>query len=177
MTTNQQGRGAIMNRDDAHDPLAVANRILDVREEFGSPPTIMQLIKLAYFADGWSLALLNKPLCNEAPEAWQYGPVYRSIYKAFSGSGPKPIKSRAVIFGTDVPVSEDFSVSENDLIKSVVRAYGKLSAYALSNLTHQPNTPWSKAYKNGGYSEIDTAEMKKHFVELKEKQNAKRESV
>ena len=158
-----------MERSAAHDPRAIANRILDIREEAGKPITIMQLIKLAYIADGWSLALLGKPLSNEAPEAWQYGPVFRSVYNAFSGTGSRPVSGRACVRGTSIPIAEEFSKDEEAILRMVVESYGKLSAFTLSNLTHQRGTPWSTAYDRGTYSEIDTAEMRRHFDALKAK--------
>jgi uncharacterized phage-associated protein len=170
-------KGEIMIRNSAHDPRAIANRILDIRSETGEPITIMQLIKLAYIADGWSLALLNKPLANEAPEAWQYGPVFRTVYNAFSGIGARPIANRAYVRGTDLPYTEDFSEQEDALLRMVVKSYGKLSAYALSNLTHQAGTPWSKAFENGVYSPIDTEEMRSHFIALKDKRLVKQETA
>lgn len=158
-----------MTRDGAHDPRAIANKILDIRDETGEPLTLMQLIKLAYIADGWSLVLLNKPLSKEAPEAWQYGPVFRSIYNAFSGIGAKPVVGRAYIRGSSLPVSESFSEEEDRLLRMVVRAYGRLSAYTLSNLTHQTGTPWSKAVEKGTYTDISIEEMRSHFESLKDK--------
>lgn len=156
-----------MIRDGAHDPRVIANKILDLRAETGEPLTIMQLIKLAYIADGWTLALLNKPLANEAPEAWQYGPVYRSIYNAFSGLGSRPVSGRAYVRGTQIPLTEDFSPDEEKILRMVVNSYGKLPAFTLSNLTHQPGTPWSSAYEKGVYSDIDADEMRQHFESLK----------
>lgn len=158
-----------MTREHAHDPRAIANRILDMRAAKGEPLTIMQLIKLVYISDGWSLALLGKPLSSEIPEAWQYGPVYRSVYNAFSGEGARPVSTRAVVRGTTMPIAETFADNEESLIKMVVNSYGALSAFALSNLTHQSGTPWSTAYEKGLYSDIDTDEMRTHFESLKEK--------
>lgn len=159
-----------MTRNDAHDPRAIANRILDIRAETGETLTIMQLIKLAYIADGWALALLGKPLSNETPEAWRYGPVFRSVYNAFSGSGSRPVEGRAYIRGTEIPISEEFDEDEEKLLRMVVNSYGKLSAFALSNLTHAADTPWSKAYENNGtYSDISIIDTKRHFEALKEK--------
>lgn len=156
-------------RSNAHDPRAIANRILDIRSETGQSLTIMQLIKLVYIADGWSMALLGKPLASERPEAWRYGPVYRTVYNAFSGIGSRPVEARAVVRGTSIPVSENFTPDEENLIRMVVEGYGKLSAFALSNLTHMDGTPWSKAFERGLYADIDEAEMVEHFESLKAK--------
>jgi len=158
-----------MNRDNAHDPRAIANKILDMRAETGEPLTIMQLIKLVYIADGWAMALLGRPLSREAPQAWQYGPVYPTVYRAFSGAGARPVEARAYVRGTTIPMSEEIADDESKLLKMVVQGYGKLSAYQLSRLTHQADTPWSKAYDQGSYTEIDSEEMRSHFEGLKEK--------
>lgn len=166
-----------MTRDDAYDPRAIANKILDIRSESEQPLTIMQLIKLAYIADGWSLALLDKPLANENPEAWRYGPVYPSIYNAFSGIGDRPVMKRACVRGTQIPITEEFAPQEEELLRKVVNSYGKLNAFTLSNLTHQPGTPWSKAYEHDVYSDINTDDIKRHFESLKAKRLVKNKTA
>ena len=158
-----------MKRDDAHDPRAIANKILEIRQETGEPMTLMQLIKLVYIADGWSMALRGKPLSKHNPQAWQYGPVYPTAYTAFKQFGARPITAPAYVKGTNVPFEEEFSTEEEELLRAVVNSYGKLSAFALSNLTHQPDTPWSKAFEKGAYTEINAEEMRSHFEGLREK--------
>lgn len=158
-----------MQREHAHDPRAIANKILEIRGKDGKPFTVMQLIKLVYIADGWSLALLDKPLSKHNPQAWQYGPVYPVVYTAFKRFGSRPVDTPAYVKGTDVPYSEQFDEDEEKLIEQVVSSYGKLSAFALSNLTHQPGTPWSEAFENGAYTEISLDAMKDHFTALRER--------
>ena len=116
-------------------------------------------------------------MSSETPEAWQYGPVYRSVYNAFSGFGARAVDARAYIRGTEIPIDEKLSDPEEALIKMVVKSYGKLSAYALSNLTHKPGTPWSKAYEQGLYSKIGIDEMQSHFESLKATRLVKRETA
>lgn len=161
-----------MQRTNAHDPRAIANRILDIRAEGGKPLTVMQLIKLVYIADGWAMALLGRPLSKADPQAWQYGPVFPEVYRAFKRFGPNPVTSQATIPGTDVPFGEEFPPDEEALLRDVVESYGKLSAYQLSNLTHQPETPWSRAFALGPYSPIGFSDIRDHFEGLKAKQLA-----
>ena len=158
-----------MSSSSAHDPRAIANKILDIRAESGATLSIMQLIKLIYISDGWALTLLGNPLSRELPEAWQYGPVYKSVYNCFSGSGSSPVTSRATFRGTSLPLASEFSEDEEKVIRMVVNSYGKLSAFALSNLTHQPGTPWSKARERRLYAELSHDEIRSHFESLKEK--------
>ncbi|WP_184090282.1 type II toxin-antitoxin system antitoxin SocA domain-containing protein [Sphingomonas xinjiangensis] len=55
----------------------------------------MQLLRLVYIAHGWSLGLLNEPLVNEEPEAWQHKPVFPAVYRAFRKFGAGGISERA----------------------------------------------------------------------------------
>lgn len=43
----------------------------------------MKLQKLLYYAQGFALALLDKPLFDEDFEAWAHGPVLRCIYNKY----------------------------------------------------------------------------------------------
>jgi uncharacterized phage-associated protein len=54
----------------------------------------MKLQKLLYYAQGFAMVILGKPLFDEDFEAWDYGPVLRAVYDKFKGYGsgalPKP---------------------------------------------------------------------------------------
>ncbi|WP_156414013.1 hypothetical protein [Fulvimarina pelagi] len=49
----------------AHDARAIANLILEEAQRRGIQLTEMQLIKLVYFVNGWSLELLDEPLVED----------------------------------------------------------------------------------------------------------------
>ena len=59
-----------------YPPSAVANFFLSKSDEI----TQMQLHKLLYYAHGWYLAVVGKPLLNEMIGAWKHGPVVPSLY-------------------------------------------------------------------------------------------------
>ena len=153
----------------AHDSLAVANKILDTAQEQGRSLTLMQLIKLIYMAHGWSLALLDKPLVDEPVEAWQHGPVYPKVYREFRGSGWMPITIRATQPLAGVPYQAELGDDEISVIDQVVKAYGKLHAFQLSERTHKFGTPWYEVFNNGaGKSQtIPNKRIKAEFDKLK----------
>lgn len=132
----------------AYPPLAIANSFLAEARSQGKQLTIMQLLKLVYIGHGWSLALLNRPLVNEPPEAWQHGPVFPSIYREFRRFGAQPITMGAV-GPLGVPISANLSDPQRSVIRSVVSSYGDMHAFALSRITHEPETPWSRVYQDG----------------------------
>jgi uncharacterized phage-associated protein len=71
--------------------LQIANAFLDRAKKDGKPLTNMKLQKLLYFAQGHSYGLRDKRLIEDDCQAWQYGPVYPSVYRAFSCFGAGPI--------------------------------------------------------------------------------------
>jgi len=119
---------------------AVANEFLDLAEASKNPLTQIKLMKLVYLAHGWSLGLDRGPLFNDKVQAWKFGPVIPSIYHEFKDCGGGPISHRAEAFGTKL------SDEERELVRRVWEVYGKYSAYQLSNMTHDPDGPWSKTY-------------------------------
>lgn len=151
----------------AFPPLAVANAVLNEAERQGKPLTIMQLLKLVYIAHGWSLALLNAPLVNEEPEAWQHGPVFPSIYREFRRFGSQSIVGYATGPFGSIPHA-DLSASQHSIVNSVVQNYGDLHAFALSRMTHEAETPWSRVYRDGlgASDDIPNAIIAEHYKKL-----------
>jgi uncharacterized phage-associated protein len=166
---NMSNAAINLDRSVAHDPRAIANHILRLRGEEGKSLTIMQLIKLVYIADGWSMELLGKPLSRENAQAWKFGPVYPTVYSAFKHFGSSSVTDEARSKDTGLPYLGNFSTKEESLIRSVVKGYGQLSAWQLSNLTHQPGTPWSDtSERDGVYADISPQMMANHFKQLRE---------
>lgn len=158
-----------------HDSLAVANEVLRVAKSKKLGLTLMQLLKLVYLAQGWSLALLKKPIVEDDVEAWQYGPVYPRVYREFNRYGPNRIGKYAENDFSGLQYSSDFDDNDLIVIKSVVNSYGHLHAFKLSELTHQPGTPWNIIYNDEGpYSVIPTDLIRDHFISLKRRRDARR---
>ena len=51
--------------------------------EAGDVITPLKLQKLLYYAQGWTLAILNKNLFEEDFQAWTHGPAIPSIYRKY----------------------------------------------------------------------------------------------
>lgn len=98
----------------------------------------MKLQKLLYYAQGFALAILDAPLFQDDFEKWSYGPVIPAIYDRYKayGSGAIPIPEGIS--------SEDFTDGERRVLDEVYFAFGKYSAWALSDLSHQ-TPPWRDA--------------------------------
>jgi uncharacterized phage-associated protein len=138
--------------------MAVANELLALAKERGFPVSPMKLQKLLYFAHGWHLALRGKPLIKESVEAWRFGPVIRSVYRAFKSYGghdiPGPGLTGLIPTGGGLqPFYERVPAEDSDvlaLLRKIVDVYGGMAAIELSRLTHRAGTPWRQAIDAAG---------------------------
>lgn len=99
---------------------AVANAFLQIAEKHDAKLSPLKLQKLVYISHGWHLAIEGQNLVSdEFAEAWQYGPVFPSLYHEFKGAGKGAITSPATDLeigdgpGLDVTVVTP-SIPEND---------------------------------------------------------------
>lgn len=148
----------------------VANFFLKKAEEEGRSLTQMKLMKLVYIGFGWVLALLGRDLFPERIEAWDHGPVIASLYHEFKHFGRNPINVPATEFDLDgrevhTPVLPDDEQDVKLVLEKVWHVYKNFSASDLRKKTHEENTPWRKAYKEGGRStEIPHDIIREHFT-------------
>ena len=132
-----------------------------VDDDVSNAITPMKLQKLLYYAQGFSLALLNRELFKEDFEAWQYGPVIPSVYQKFKQYENGAIPSCPLSPSTLTKFTDD----ERQLLDDIYTAFGQYSAWALSEMTHK-TPPW----KNAKPKEIiSKAKMKEYFLTQIEK--------
>ncbi|SDW87815.1 Panacea domain-containing protein [Thiocapsa roseopersicina] len=137
--------------------------INSIDRESGDSISPLKLQKLLYFAEAWTLVLLNRELLQENFEAWAHGPVVRSVYhefKAYSWASIPPQERES-----ETEIDPD---TEN-VLRQVLDVYGEFSAKTLENMTHA-DAPWIEA--RGSLSpearctnRINKARMKEHFLE------------
>lgn len=153
-----------------YNPLIISDYILYNRQK----TTPLQSIKLTYISHGFNLAINDKPLVDEDIEAWQYGPVIPSLYHILKKYGSKPIQrlSYCGTLLTDVRerrkfIEQTIDAESRDVIDQVLNMYGGFSGMELVNLTHKPDTPWRKYYKQGVPNiKIPNSAIKKHYNTL-----------
>lgn len=147
-----------------HPSLAIAN-------EFAAKTTAtipqMKLQKLVYMAHGWNLAINREPLIADRIEAWDGGPVIRVLWNHIRDRGYDLHNRFFTNPFNGEPWVANISASERAVLDHVWSKYKNYSGTDLSNLTHQPGTPWSNAYFGRGRNAplIDT-DIQHHFVEL-----------
>jgi uncharacterized phage-associated protein len=155
---------------------AVANKFVEIAGAKGVEMTLMKLLKLVYFAHGWHLALTDsQPLIDEYIQAWKFGPVAPHVYYAFKDKGSEAITKPCMIFDPAVAnfleaelITPRVPDSWNSFFVKIWDIYGGLSAFQLSQMTHQEGTPWQKVWSSGGSERrgavIPDEEIRKYFL-------------
>lgn len=145
-----------------HDPRAIANEFIRLN---GGRMEQMKLQKLVYIANGWNLAINLEPLVNGQFLAWDGGPVSRTIWNHVRDRG---YDFDGELVTEDGPVRARLDEDERQVIDHVWRKYSVFTGRALSEMTHQPGTPWSRAYfsDTGRNTALDQEVTREHFTQL-----------
>jgi uncharacterized phage-associated protein len=129
--------------------VSVANYFVSKSLDTGELLTPMKILKLTYIAHGWNLAVFDRALLSEGVQAWKFGPVVPSVYRAFKDYGSNSVTA----LGNDLFGCDEVDESVTPLLNRVWETYKKYSGTQLSSLTHQANTPWAQTvapYKDKG---------------------------
>lgn len=144
--------------DAKYTPSHIANFFLQKGKEEKMAITQLKLMKLVYLGYGWVLATLNSRLFCEEIEAWKYGPVVPSLYHEFKHFGYSPINEPSICFdledGTVTVPHIDTKDKSAVILEKVWDIYKHLSASALVQKTHEPNSPWHKHYDPSVFGKI-----------------------
>lgn len=135
--------------------------IMQLRE----PCSTMKLHKLLYYCQAWYLVWEDKPLFNEAIEAWANGPVVRELFNYHQG----------LYWATRDQISlgnpSKLNSTQKEDINSVLSFYGWRSSQWLIDQTHI-EAPWRNARKGlspneRGYRIISLESMSEYYGSLK----------
>lgn len=159
---------------------SIANYFIDLAEASGEKLSPMKLQKLVYYAVGWFAGHTGQPLVDEPVEAWQYGPVFPSLYQEFKRFGSGAITDKAVDFYNGfhrrvVEHPQDPQVRK--FLDNVWTSYGKYTAISLSEMTHATDSPWDITWRSSNgvrNKDIPFEVMQTHFKQAAEKANAGR---
>jgi len=124
---------------------SIANYFLELAAARGECISPMKLQKLVYYAHGWYAGYTERPLINEAVEAWQYGPVIPSLYHEFKRFGSGEITGKAFEYDA-LGVREAATPADPDIrtfLQNVYNSYHMYSGIRLSEMTHASGTPWA----------------------------------
>jgi uncharacterized phage-associated protein len=120
------------------------NSLLD-----GDRITALKLQKLVYYAQGYALATLDRPLFEELIHAWEHGPVCIALYnkfKDFEAAPLEPVYNSAIAADRALKAAQKpFTSQEISLMENILACYGDYTAGALRRMSHE-TAPWKKAF-------------------------------
>lgn len=138
----------------AYSTIAVANAFIErAKGAKITDLTPMKLQKLVFFAQSWSLKILDKPLVEDFFAKWTYGPVQPQLYHAVKDYQNHHISTLISTleftedggFQTVTPEFVDEVGDFRCIIDNIITVYGHMTAANLSRLTHLPDSAWAKA--------------------------------
>ena len=133
-----------------HCPKSIANYFIDIANASGEQLSPMKLQKLVYYAVGWFAGHTGKPLVDEAVEAWQYGPVFPSLYHEFKRFGSGAITEKAFECADGCKRREVATPGDphvRQFLDNVWSSYGKYTGIALSEMAHAADSPWDRTWR------------------------------
>lgn len=121
------------------EQMTTAMDVADYIESTHSTTGAMQLQKLLYYSQAWSLAWTGRPLFSDEIEAWTKGPVVRQVWSQ----------------GTFRAAQTALSEAQRRIVDAVVEFYGRMGGGTLSSLTHR-ELPWAEAREGLSANESST---------------------
>ena len=128
------------------DPRSICNLILDASVGHDRPITNLALQKLLYFVHGLHLIETKGPLVSGSFEAWKYGPVHPTAYRAFKEAGAAPIRFRATLRDPfthmEIPLPPCIDSAVHARVHRIVSLYSRLTPGRLVEISHAKGAPW-----------------------------------
>ena len=133
----------------ALDARALANQFLDWADSERTGLSNLKIQKMLFFTHADFLLETGELLLRDEFQAWDYGPVLPSIYRAFCVSGRQSVKARAKVFDPITAMSEIAVLDVSNTLMSTLRHsysfYRRIGAVTLSDISHAEKGPWSRA--------------------------------
>lgn len=111
---------------------------LSFEEEQYDPLNPLRVQKLLYFAEAWSLEILDRSLFQEPIQAWKFGPVVPSVYHEY-----KPLERSTIPFEA-VEMYADLDPKLAAVVRASWDYYRDFAVHALVDMTHR-EMPWLRA--------------------------------
>ena len=120
--------------------------------------TNLKLQKLLYYAQGFHLALFDKPLFKEEIEAWTHGPVVPDVYHGYKRYGKNPLPSESINIDD---IADKLTDEQIDFLDEIWSVFGQYSLWKLRDMTHEED-PWMNHEKD--VSVISKKELRDYFL-------------
>jgi uncharacterized phage-associated protein len=136
----------------SRDVRAIANFVLDLAQERRVGVSNLSINKIVYFLHANYLVQFGRPLVTAKIEAWEYGPVFRELYREFKAFGDKAIEGRAFRISPESGLRElcvcNFDRDEVEFLRENTETYLGMSLGKLLDLAHLKGGPWDQVWNH-----------------------------
>lgn len=132
----------------SYEPEMIANEFLSLARKEDRPITNMKIQKLLYFSQGHSMSTLKRDLIRDDCHAWDYGPVFPSVYHHLKKYGADSIDGEILDEEEPCRFIPILLPDEKELLEAIWDKYGSLSALRLSEMSHVTQGPWAVTRRN-----------------------------
>ena len=110
--------------------------------------THLKLQKLLYNAQGVCLATMGVKLFEDDLEAWDHGPVVRSVYDTYCVFGRNPIIIPVTPENNEIIRRIESDTEIKNILDMVYDNFSIYTAWQLREMSHAKGSPWDKTEKN-----------------------------
>ena len=136
----------------SHDVRSIANFVLDLAESEGAGVSNLSINKIVYFLHANYLVNFDNPLVSAKIEAWNYGPVFRELYREFKKFGDNPIRERAFRVDPATGLRElcqyDLSDEEKRFLEPLAQSLIRMPLGKLLAMSHVKDGPWDQVWNH-----------------------------
>jgi len=120
----------------------------------GYQPNVTQIQKWLYICYGHHLVINKKPLFDEKPRAWPYGPVFLNVYNAQKSDAGLP------------NANDSMFLELEEIVSATLENHGKWSATKLVDWTHEKNGAWDKQWHKEKLAFMTDGDIRADFERL-----------
>lgn len=132
-----------------YKPAVVSNALMTIARTRGIALDHQKIQKLLFFVHVWSLVLHGESVVDERPEAWEFGPIFDSLFYRLRHVREDELSflpSLHTATGSQVPLwpaREDQRTW--DIVTQVMTRYGRFTSLQVATLASEPGGPWAQS--------------------------------
>jgi uncharacterized phage-associated protein len=137
-----------------YDTLDIAQYILSIKNDYKiNDMSNTKMQKLLYIIYGVYMSLYKEKIFKEQPKYFPYGPLFPRVYNKYD-----ILKSQTI---NDI----DIDIRVKNVIRFVLKSFGKLSANELTIWSHLKDSPWDKMNQKDTKfgNPLDDGEIRDYF--------------
>lgn len=133
-----------------YDYKIICDYVIGYCQLFEKNVTNLQLQKILYYVQGYSLKYSGTPAFDSVIEAWQYGPVVPEAYYDYCINGRNPL----TVADPENAINRIDEKSDRKILNKIIKACTEMAIGTLVDKTHKED-PWKNTSGFKGVISVD----------------------